>query len=499
MRTGSVVLTAMAGLFLSACGRSAPVESEGQGHHSDSASAEKTDGARTRKYDGHKPAVQTTARDHHQNKDHGKKQAGHHRPTEPTTTTVVHSKDHRGDDVAADSGPRPAQSATPESSVALQIFRRRILPILQAKNPSSCTECHLSGVDLKDYILPDQAKTFAALRKRGLINIEQPEKSKILKFIARKPSKPSVITQRVRNLEYEAFRAWIIAGVKDPALLKARAGDALGAKLPDAVIRHARKDRVLASFIDNVWSEVGRCAACHSPDRNQKQVRKHGPKVSWIKLRDPQATLDYMIKASLIDPEFPEDSLILAKPTLQVEHVGGRKMVVGDRTYKQFRRFIDDYAAVVNGKYRTAAQLPKSSREVSHSSGIWFKITDVPRRFDKKLMQVDLYRRDGRKWSKIRWATADRPVAGKRYLWQQQLSLVARRGSKRAAEIRHRQVLPPGEYLVKVFIDRTGKLKKDYKSRLGADDLVGQAIVDSRWRPGFGRMTVLRFTRLKSR
>jgi hypothetical protein len=26
---------------------------------------------------------------------------------------------------------------------------------------------------------------------------------------------------------------------------------------------------------DNVWSEVGRCAACHSPDRNQKQVEKN--------------------------------------------------------------------------------------------------------------------------------------------------------------------------------------------------------------------------------
>ena len=73
----------------------------------------------------------------------------------------------------------------------LSIFNRRVLPIMQAENPSSCSECHLSGVDLKDYIGPDQATTFASLRERGLINLENPDESKILKFIARKPKKPS--------------------------------------------------------------------------------------------------------------------------------------------------------------------------------------------------------------------------------------------------------------------------------------------------------------------
>src|SRR5262245_10532894 len=46
---------------------------------------------------------------------------------------------------------------------ALAIFERRIVPIFQSQKPSSCTECHLSGVELKDYIQPDQAKTFASL------------------------------------------------------------------------------------------------------------------------------------------------------------------------------------------------------------------------------------------------------------------------------------------------------------------------------------------------
>ncbi len=98
----------------------------------------------------------------------------------------------------------------------LSIFNRRILPIMQAKNPSSCSECHLSGVDLKDYIGADQAKTFASLRERGLIDVKNPDKSKLLKFIARKPKKPSLVSDKVRGQEYEAFRAWIVAAAKTP-------------------------------------------------------------------------------------------------------------------------------------------------------------------------------------------------------------------------------------------------------------------------------------------
>src|SRR6476646_7062641 len=68
---------------------------------------------------------------------------------------------------------------------ALDLFRQRITPILQAKNPSSCSECHLSGVDLKDYIGKTQEETFASLRDAGLVDVKKPAESKLLAFIAR--------------------------------------------------------------------------------------------------------------------------------------------------------------------------------------------------------------------------------------------------------------------------------------------------------------------------
>lgn len=386
-----------------------------------------------------------------------------------------------------------ASRLCPAGDASLAIFERRILPILQAKNPSSCSECHLSGVHLADYIRPTQDETFAALRVAGLIDIEEPDKSKLLAFIARKPEKPSLFTEKARQQEYDAFRSWIVAAVKDPALLAKQNGVNIGPQLPAEVIRHARRDRVLASFLDNVWSETGRCAACHAPDRNQQQVKKHGEHISWIKPGDPQATLDHLREYELIDLETPEKSLLLLKPLNQVKHGGGVKMAFGDRTYKQFRTFIDDLAATTQGRYVRADQLPANSGEVSGVSEIWFKLTGVPAKFDKLVLQVDLYHWDeaAKTWSKDRWATADRQVFGGGQLWQNHLSITAPRESDRAMEVRRRPTLPPGKYLAKIYVDRQNKLERQYPAMLGEADFVGQVEVTSRWPAGYGAMTVV--------
>ena len=388
----------------------------------------------------------------------------------------------------------PAFVSADEASLAQ--FQRRILPILQAQRPSSCSECHLSGVDLAQYIRPTEAETFAALRDGGLVDVREPEKSKLLAFIARKPERPSLVTDNVRQEELAAFRGWIVAAVKDPELLASKSGGVkVGPQLPVEVIRHARTDRVLASFVENVWSEAGRCAACHSPDRNQQQVKKHGEHISWIKREGPAATLAYLREAELIDLGQPEKSLLLLKPLNQVEHGGGQKMAFGDRTYKQFRQFIDDLARAEKGQYTSADQLPQPASEVSIVSDIWLKLEGVPAKFDKLVLQADIYRWDEKSgaWSQDRWATADRPVFGGGQLWQNHLSLTAPRGSPRASKLNQEPALPPGKYLVRISIDRTGKLAKQYPATLGQDDYAGQVELTSNWPEGYGRMTVAKF------
>jgi hypothetical protein len=350
----------------------------------------------------------------------------------------------------------------------------------------------LSGVDLKEYIRPTQQQTFASLVSAGLIDVAKPDESKILTFISRRPENTSLVTDEIRQVEFEAFRAWVRAAVSDSTLIADKDVQPIGPQLSEEVIRHARKDRVLASFVENIWTEVGRCAACHSPDKNQKQVKEHGEQVSWITLRDPQATLNYILESDLIDTDEPEKSLLLMKPNMQVKHGGGQKMVIGDRSYKQFRRFIDDYTAIVQDKYATSEQLPEQSDEVSVVTDIWFKIEGVPARFDKMLLQVDLYQQTDSGWSEHRVATSDRPVFGGGNLWQHSLSLTAHRATNWATQIAAVK-LPSGKYRAKLYIDQTGKLQKDFTAELNEHDLVGEVEVESRWPEGFGNMTIVKF------
>lgn len=403
-----------------------------------------------------------------------------------------------GDEQASrdESGDIPAVQSVPtdsDESNSLALFEQRILPIFQSTRPSSCSECHLSGVDLKDYVRPTQAETFASLLAAGLIDSKTPDDSKILQFIRRSTSNSALETEAMRQQELAAFREWIFAALKDPKLIAASdSSTSIGPQLPLEVVRHARRDRVLASFIDNVWNEVGRCAACHSPDRNQTQVEEHGEQVSWITLNDPQATLDYMLENGLINTAAPLESLLLTKPCLQVEHGGGQKMVIGDRTYKQFRRFIDDYVATLNGQYASVSELPEANSEVAIVTDIWLKLEGVPAGFDKMLMQVDLYRATETGWTEYRVATSDRSVFGGGNLWQHSMSLVAPRGSEWSEELAE-QKLPAGRYLAKIYVDQTDKLSRDFQAELGEEDFVGQVEFESQWVPGYGEMTIIRY------
>src|SRR5688572_19797135 len=114
-----------------------------------------------------------------------------------------------------------AFAAEPDSKA---IFEQRIIPIFKSPNPSSCMECHLAGVDLKNYILPSHEKTFLSLRDQGLIDLDNPADSKILRLIAMGSSTnqgASLISAKVREAEHAAFTDWIKESARDVKLRKA--------------------------------------------------------------------------------------------------------------------------------------------------------------------------------------------------------------------------------------------------------------------------------------
>ena len=109
-----------------------------------------------------------------------------------------------------------------EAGDPLKLFEQRIMPIFNSPKPSSCVQCHLSSVDIKNYILPSHKETFVALREQGLVDVDAPEKSKILTLI-RMGDKDldrgaRMIHEKTRKAEYEAFASWIEACCNDPEM-----------------------------------------------------------------------------------------------------------------------------------------------------------------------------------------------------------------------------------------------------------------------------------------
>ena len=374
----------------------------------------------------------------------------------------------------------------------LELFKTRITPILNSPRASSCTECHLSGVDLKNYIGKNQQETFASLRAAGLIDLNQPDKSKLLEFIQRAPKNSTPIRAEIRKLEYEAFRAWIIAAVKDPKLAAADSSiDQLGPSLPLEVVRHTRQGRVIQSFLENFWSEMGRCASCHSPELNRHKIGKNGftkedvDAISWLVPRNPLATLEKLVDSGHIDLEDPQQSIVLTKPAGLVKHGGGPKFAVGSRTDKNFRRFLVDYAAIVNGEYATAEDLPTAPNMVGVVTNQNLRIIDLPETLHRKLLRVDIYRQVGNGWSEKPWATAENPIVGPRKMWQSMIFAVAPRGSQRAGQLKPKQPLPGGRYLVRIYVDRHDKTKEDRDYEMGKAEFYGQVEIHGEWKPGY--------------
>jgi len=406
--------------------------------------------------------------------------------------------------------PPPARGAEADAGpTPQQVFERRILPIFRSPDPSSCVQCHLSGVDLKNYILPSHEKTFLSLRDQGLIDLDRPRQSKILRLIRmgdEDNGPAALIHKKTRQAEYEAFADWIERCAADPALRslpKLKPEETARPARPVEVIRHARIDRLQATFNDTVWAMRFRCMSCHveGTPENKKLVAEHGERVAWMKAAGPEATLAYLRQSKLLDPDHPEQSTLLRKPLNAVKHGGGQKFVVGDQGYKAFRAFLEDYARVVKDGYADAKDLPDfRGQPARFGTDRWLKLAETPPAWGDKLLQVDVYAWDAaaKTWESEPIATSDRKVWGGGKLWQHSLTLLAAKDSERAAAWRRSgPSLPPGRYLVKVYVDVEGRLAGDWKATLGGGDYVGQAEVNTAWPEGYGRMTVLEAAKVR--
>lgn len=430
-------------------------------------------------------------------------------------------------DLPADEG-----AATPQ-----EVFNQRIMPIFRSPQPASCVQCHLAAVDLKNYILPSCEQTFLALRDQGLVDVNHPQKSKILTLIQMGEQdldeKARMIHAKMRKAEYEAFSDWIKACCEDETL-RGLAGTTapVGPQVPLEVVRHARKSRVVDSFARNVWSQRLRCFPCHTPHeidpsnpRHQGAIKKqrefeaqHSPElVARMRIfkRTPEETLQYLIEASrstasdrlpMINIEQPMESLILRKPLSklpakladgsfeepssagQVTHMGGLKLHPNDQSYKSIVAWLTDYARVSGDSYTSIDALPADNW---YGSALWLRIKDLPEEWRVGTpAQLHVHA-----WSESAGEFEVEPVAftqsviTPRRLVNGTLFLL---GSGAESDLKvEKNTLPAGRYLVKCYLDSEDRLAEDPTLLLGRSEFRGQIeLKKARWRPLFRRAEV---------
>lgn len=416
-----------------------------------------------------------------------------------------------------------------------EVFEQRIVPIFKSEKPSSCVQCHLSSVDLKDYIRPTAVETFRSLREHNLVDVKNPEQSKILTLIMMGETdndrQAQLIHKRTRDAEYAAFKNWIVASSQDKDYLAATyptdgVTDSYTARPEDsvAVIRHARKDRVLDSFTRNIWSQRMRCFPCHTPteidpnnpkhakplERYKEFVQKYGKKMDLFG-ESPLASMQSMIASSrkrhgenlpLLNLDDPKQSLLIVKPISKlparvdgrigppssetpVSHMGGLKMRVDDVSYKAFIGWITDYATLSRDGYDGAESLPSDNWIPTQNV---IRVKQTPDSWPK-LGTVQLF-----VYPVVDGKSAQEPVAFTQ-------TLVGPRGfaagplflfSDNAESPEEKDAkLEDGAFEIRAFLDSDKVLASNPTALLNGKSPVSTTHIDAQWKAGFPNALVI--------
>ena len=227
----------------------------------------------------------------------------------------------------------------------------------------------------------------------------------------------------------------------------------------------------------------------------------------------PEATMQYLVETSrntpsgqtpLLDLEDPTNSLLLLKPLSKVPkkkadgsfelpspdgpmtHMGGLKMHKNDQSYKSFIAWMQDYASVVNGRYKSVDELPADNW---FGSKLVLRLTATPADWAVGTpVQLFVHR-----WNASSKSWNDRAIAftqgtvTPRHMVNGMLFLLAAENSQADRALKAKNpTLPRGRYQVRAYVDSDRLLDEDPTLLLGKKQYVGQAEIKSaRWREGF--------------
>lgn len=252
-----------------------------------------------------------------------------------------------GDAVLPDMG---APNCNSEQLSAL--FELRIRPLVQKGAPTSCNSCHLSGVNLGMFVQPSACASMACMVEKGLVDLSDPTSSRVLQLISQGTPKSSLITNAVRQKEYQGFVDWINFSASCHAETCGNIADPCGgASAPPPsnttpMLGGCSEAALVQQFSRKVMIWRGRCASCHSPSGKGKKKGLH-----WLSNNpdDAISAMYNLIGAGAINTAKPASSLLLLKPLAEseggVEHGGSTKIKnKRERTYTDFLAWIRIYA-----------------------------------------------------------------------------------------------------------------------------------------------------------
>lgn len=258
------------------------------------------------------------------------------------------------DTVASDVGP-----AACSSNQLSDLFQKKIKPLVTQGQPTTCNQCHLSGVDLGLFVQDTPCKSMACMQAKGIVDFANPAQSQVLAWIAKAKPESKLITAAVQQAEYNAFLEWITwsascqtaacGAIADPC----QSGPPLPPP-PKPMLGSCDESALVAAFEAKVYKWRYRCDHCHSPTGKDAQKSFGGFKPTPFLHPDlgtlgAKFTMYNLVGVQAIDVANPTNSTLLTKPLAEaaggVWHGGGDKFQdTSDQSYVDFLSWIKTFA-----------------------------------------------------------------------------------------------------------------------------------------------------------
>ena len=176
-----------------------------------------------------------------------------------------------GSTVAESEPPNPEPGTCSEAELSAA-YERYVEPFVSGAVATSCSQCHMTGIDLSLYAQDTPCDTFACMVELGVVTPEDPAASPVLDQIRMGDPNSSVFDVET---EAEAMLEWItwnatchapVCGEREGACEAGTGAESTG-RTP---LGDCSEEDLLGAFWDAVMVDRGRCLICHS-DFGQQQ------------------------------------------------------------------------------------------------------------------------------------------------------------------------------------------------------------------------------------